>query len=766
MAIPVAAEIEHYLFEPEDASLPDFVVLEFSGQEAISQLTKFEIKLLCSEPALDFSGLLNKRAALRIWCWQNADYGRVYHGIISKFEQIGQDEDYAIYRAVMVPLLWRLTLSYQSRIFQDMTVPEIIEDVFMGADFQPDDYRISLESTYDVLDQPPREFCVQYRESDFNFISRLMEEEGIFYFFEYGDDKEVLVIADAAAIHQETVPLNEIGYEEPSGMQDPEAEYIHPLNYSESVLPTEIALKDFNFDTPQADLLASSQIQEDESYMVYDYPGRFGFLDRGTEVARIRNEEVETGRKAIWGGSNCRSFCAGYRFTLTSHPRSDLQGDYILIRVSHHGVQTGPLATESHISYENQFECIPADTPFRPLRLTRKPRVQGTQTAIVVGPEGEEIYVDEKGRIKIQFHWDLEGGYDENSSCWVRVSQTWAGANWGAMFIPRIGQEVIVDFLEGDPDKPLVIGSVYNGDNQPPYTLPDDMTKSTIKSYSSKGGEGFNEIRFEDKKGEEEIFIHAEKNMDLRVGSNRRTAIGNDIHLKVKRDRLEEIERHNQVTIGQDEVKEIGNDHHFTVKGKQAIKAEMSRSVTVQENVVEDFKANQSTKIGQNYYLSAGTNIVIESGLNITFKVGGNSIAFTTAGIFISGNMLYLNSGSGATTAMAGGLIQPKSPEAPQEAGTAHPGTESPPWHREPSDDEAAGEGEETASIEIALVDENGNPVPGEPYSVVLPDGSVAEGITGQDGTATIRGFSPPGDCQVSFTNLDAGAWEKTQTEE
>ena len=476
----VAAGIEHYIFETEEKSLPDFTVLEFTGREGISQLAHFDIKLLCPNTNISFSDVVGKRASLRIWCWQDGDYSRVYHGIISTLEQIGQASDYAVFRAVLVPSLWRSTMSYQSRIYQEMSIPDIVDDVLGNAGLLAgDDYKFLLQGTYPPINQPPREFCVQYRESDFNFISRLMENEGIFYFFEYNDDKEVMVIADSNSAFQQTSPLNEIMFEEPSGLQSPEEEYIHPLSYRESVLPSTFMLKDYNYNTPQTDLSAQSQLTAREFQYVYDYPGGYGALDQGAVLARVRNEENEAKWKIISGGSNCRSLCAGHRFTLTSPPREDIAGDCLLTNVSHHGVQGGPLATDVKTSYNNEFVCIPADTIYRPPRVTPKARVQGTQTATVVGPGGEELYMDEKGRAKVQFHWDLSGQRDERSSCWVRVSHGYAGQDHGIQFHPLVNDEVIVDFLEGDPDRPIIVGSVYNGTNMPPLS-PDNRIQNIV----------------------------------------------------------------------------------------------------------------------------------------------------------------------------------------------------------------------------------------------------------------------------------------------
>lgn len=774
--VRIASHTIHYLFEPSDSSIPELAVVNFSGHEGISQLMHFEIDLLGPTQPIDFETILNKPASFAIRCWPDFVFQRMYHGIISSFEQTGQTQEGISYRAELVPRLWRLTLNYQSRIFQDMSVPEIIEQVLTDSGLQSDDFRFSMQSTYEPINKPPREFCVQYRESDFNFISRLMEEEGIFYFFEYNDEREIMVIADSPSVHNEAIPRSDAQYEEPTGLPPMEEEKVFPLNLKESVLPSKVTLKDFNYDTPATSLLAASQINPATQMEVYDYPGRFGFTSRGSHLARVRNEEIIAGQKIISGKGNCRSFCTGYRFTLAGHPNLALNREYLLTKVSHEGVQGGMLAQDTPTRYENQFECIPSDVPYRPPCVTPKPRVQGTQTAIVVGPRNEEIYVDEKGRVKIQFHWDLDGEYNENSSCWVRVSQTWAGSGWGGMFIPRIGQEVVVDFLEGDPDQPLITGTVYNGDNRPPYPLPGERTKSTVKSNSSKGGDGFNEIRFEDKKGDEQIFIHAEKDVDFRAKNDRREWVGNDRHLVVKRDKREQVDRDKQIIIGRDEVQEIKRDHNLTIKGKEAIKVTGSRSITVQGDVIEAFRSNHSEQVTQDYYVKA-MNVIIEGMTGLTIKVGGSFITLNSGGIFISGPIVNINSGGAALSGMAGRAVPPAAPMEAEIADTDKPGQEatyksqraqmSPseaaalnaPWHKEPEEEED--EDEEKSWIEIELVDEEEQPIAGKRFQVILPDGStLAQGTTDSNGLARVRGIDP-GECKIVFPDIDKDGWEK-----
>lgn len=528
-----AADIEHYLFEPEEGDLPDFLVLEFSGHEGISQLAEFDIKLLADEQDIDLTNILNKRASLRIWCWQDNDYSRVYNGIISSFQQVGQNEQGIFYQVHMVPLLWRLTLNYQSRIFQEKSIPDIIKEVLDEAGFEQDDYRFALNGNYLPLTDPPREFCVQYRETDFNFISRLMEEEGIFYFFDYekNDKKEVVVIADNDGIHSKTSPMSEVPYEMPSGMQALEAESIYPMQYRVNVIPTNFNLTDFNYDTPQTRLRNVDTKTPDTqkgTFIQNDYPGRYGFPDRGDGRTSVRLQEMESGRRIISGDSNCRSFCAGYLFTLTNYPNTELTDkDYLLTRVTHHGTQPGIMATDVGTSYNNQFEAIPAPAngiSYRPARITPKARVQGTQTAIVVGQSGEELYMDSKGRAKIEFHWDLKDQNSEKSSCWVRVSHGFAGEKHGIQFHPLVGDEVIVDFLEGDPDKPIIVGCVYNGKNMPPLK-PEDRIQNIIRTPYQ------HELLFDDKATQIILKTGGDEKIAMVDGDESKTDFGNTIKI-------------------------------------------------------------------------------------------------------------------------------------------------------------------------------------------------------------------------------------------
>jgi type VI secretion system secreted protein VgrG len=395
---------------------------------------------------------------------------------------------------------------------------------------------------------------------------------------------------------------------------------------------------------------------------------------------------------------------------------------------------------------------------------------------VVVGPAGEEIFPDKYGRVKVQFHWDRDGKGDLASSCWLRVAQSIGGKQWGSIFIPRIGQEVIVAFQEGDADQPLVVGSVYNAEEMPPYELPSEKTKTVLfKSNSSPGGQGFNEIRIEDKKGHEQIFVHGERDLDVRIKNDRREWIGNDRHLVVKRDKVEEIERDEHIVIKRDLAEKIERDHHLDIDGKQAIKITGSQSLSVQQDVAEEFKMNHSEQVTLNYYLKA-MNIVIEGMMGITLKVGGNFITINPGGIQIVGMpAVMINSGGAPLVGVPAMLVPPMAAKVAEIADNADPGSTDgtykaqraamSPLEREaasaPSHDPKSEENKKKPHwIEVELVNVDGDPVPGERYRVTLADGTtLAEGTLDAKGRARIDGIDP-GTCQVTFPDLDQTVWE------
>jgi type VI secretion system secreted protein VgrG len=625
----------------------DAVLLSaFSGDEGISRLFRFDLELLSVSDSIDFNAIVGQNVTVRLTLASGND--RYFNGFISRFSQGGRDRDLISYYAEMVPWLWFLTRKSDCRIFQKMKVPDIVKQIFDEMNFK--DYKLQLYG--DFLE---REYCVQYRETDFNFISRLLEEEGIFYFFEHQDGIHTLILANDPIEHRPCPDQPQGRYEGASGGAAQEDDIILEWRAQQEMRPGVYAQADYNFEQPSQVLQAS--ITGKGSYEIYDYhPGEYRKVPEGDGLVRTRLQELESPTLVARGSSDCRAFTSGYRFDLTEHYRSDMNQAWVLTALRHTASQPGDFRSGTGFSqadfhYRNCFECIPHSTPFRPARITPHPVVQGSQTAVVVGPAGEEVFVDQYGRVKVQFHWDRKGKKDENSSCWIRVAQNWAGKQWGAIFTPRVGQEVVVDFLEGDPDQPIITGRVYNAEQVTPYKLPDEKTKSTIKSNSSKGGGGYNELRFEDAKGKEQVFIHAERNQDIRIKNDLYETVGAASHRKV----------------GEDHLEEIGGDLHLAVKGDQNEKVDGTVSLNAGVGYQAKVGTNYALDAGTEVHVKAGMNLVIESGTMLTLKVGGNFININPAGVFVSGTMVMINSGGSAGS---GSGASPQDPKPPTEADT------------------------------------------------------------------------------------------------
>ncbi|HEY7392090.1 MAG TPA: type VI secretion system tip protein VgrG, partial [Bryobacteraceae bacterium] len=554
----------------------------FEGYERVSEPFRFVLRLLSPDSNIDMEHLITKPAVLSLDLVEDSE--RHVHGYISRIKLLECGEDgMAAYEAEMVPWLWFLHHFSDCRIFQNKTVPDIVEQVFQGRGFS--DYQLKLQGSF-----PQREYVVQYRETDFAFVSRLLEDEGIFYYFEQSQDKHTLILANDNSALSPCAHKPQARYLATTGSSQPEDTVIS-LETEFRMHTGTASLIDYDFEKPNTNLfatLAGNLPGED-----YDYPGKYKTKDEGSRYARIRLEEREVALTKMTGASNCMGFECGYQFTLSDHFRDANNTDYTLIALEHHARNASYRSGhEDPFEYTNRFEAIPHSVPFRPRRSTPKPAIHGTQTAVVVGKSGEEIWTDKYGRVKVQFFWDRQGRNDENSSCWIRVAQGWAGKQWGMIQIPRIGHEVVVSFLEGDPDRPIITGSVYNADQIVPYALPGEQTKSTWKSMSSKGGGGFNEIRFEDKKGSEQIFVHGENDIDIRIKNDRRESIGRDRHLTVARDKLESVKRDIHVDITRDQVQKVGRDNNLEVVGKSAVKITGSHSLSVTGDVMEEFQAN------------------------------------------------------------------------------------------------------------------------------------------------------------------------------
>lgn len=635
----------------EDALL----IQQFEGREAMSRLFEFSLLMVSEDDAITAADLVGKRVSLRI---ETAEDERFWLGMVSSFERVarvpdpgGSEAELTSYRCEVVPWLWLLTLQKDTRIFQDQSVPDIIETLL--GEFGFSDYELDLKG-----DHPQRIYCTQYNETVFDFISRLMEEEGIYYYFRHPDDghgAETLVITDHKDGHPALDP-DTIRMDQPGSVD--ESDTVATLLHRQHMRSGKVTLRDFNFERP-ADRMEVSvdslvRIGDNAHYEVYDYPGLYASRSDGETLARLGMETEEARHEILDGTSNVRALVPGHRFTLTDHPHDALNAEYVITAVQHSG--TNNLADDGGPShYRNDFSCIPSRVQYRELRRTVRPQVAGVQTAMVTGPAGEEIYTDEFGRVKVQFHWDRLGQYDDKSSCWVRVAQLHAGGKWGGFMLPRIGEEVLVAFEHGDPDRPYVIGSLYNADNMPPYPLPGEATKSTLKTRSSKGGGGFNEIRFEDKKGSEQLFVHAERDHETRIKHDSLEWIGNDQHLIVKGDQMQQFD-------GDTHLK-VAGDHNENVKGTTSLKADI--------DIQQKAGVKHALEAGTEIHLKAGVNLVIEAGATLTLKVGGNFINLNPGGVFIKGAMVMLNSGG---TAGSGSGSSPSPPKPPREADKADPG--------------------------------------------------------------------------------------------
>ena len=768
---PVSGHQADFNFQIDTFLPEDLRVTSFTGEEALGQLFHFHLELVAEVRDLDLSGLVGKPCLLRI---KGLGGERIVNGIARRLARLREGAAVTYYGVDIVPRHWLLTRRFKARIFQehnceDMSVPGIIRKVLADAGLADDTFRFALEQNYS-----PRDFVVQYRESDMDFISRLAEEEGIYFFFEHTAEGHKMVFGDSRVAHAELPSGAEWVYRDPAALVE-EKEFVSRALDQQEIQIGAVCLEDFNFETPGMELRSTVKADRFTDLEYSDYPGRYPDRDAGGRYAQVRLEEFQAARRVVEMQTTVRGMLPGYLFKLTEHPSDVLNTEYLVVSVRHHATQAQSAAAENlgqqPAQHETALRCIPSGVPYRPPRLTRRPVVRGSQTALVVGPSGEEIYTDDEGygRVKVQFHWDREGTYDENSSCWVRVSQGLAGGNYGMMHLPRVGQEVIVDFLEGDPDRPIITGRVYNGDNKPPWALPENKTQSGIRTRSSKEGEGFNELRFEDKKDEERVFLHAQKDMDVRVLNDQKELVGNDRHEIIQRDTLAKIERDEHRTIGQDQNVKVERHRSATIGQEEKIAAGSYSLKT---------DGDMSLVAGAKFSLEAGASIgikgqqlVIDAPMGISLKVGGNFIDINPGGVFIKGSMVMINSGGSAQSPQMVSAVAPTVPTDPEEPITGDPGQdfvyeheaapydplENAPWQPETPPDKPV---EEPHWIGIRLLDDNGEPLPGERFEIVLADGTtVVRGTLDQNGEKELKGLKLPGNCTVRFPDLDGLTW-------
>lgn len=612
-----------------ETSLGDdaLILLSFNGEEAISELFEFQLNLASQNLNITANEIVGNPVDL--WIRLNDGSQRFINTYINRFTAGPMyAEGYRSYLATAVPWLWFLSLNQDSRIFQGKTVLQVLEDIFQL--YPLANFEIKCMKQY-----PENDYCVQYQESDLAFINRLMQEYGIFYYFTHEAGKHTLVINDDASEYKNCIEST-ITHTE----SELSVDHVHNWEHKFQFISGKWTQKDFNFESPNTDLLTSSptvlDLPDVDKYEKFRYPGGYTSRRDGEALTDVKMAKQEAEFESISAEGSYRSFTAGAKFTVEKHDFQEEENkNYVITHIQHQASEDSYTTNASgrHI-YTNNFVAIPDTMTTQSAKEHKKPRIYGPQTAIVVGPHNEEIHTDEYGRVRVSFHWDRYSVADENASCWIRVSQNWAGKNWGAMSIPRIGQEVIVSFLNGDPDRPIITGRVYNGEQITPHELPENATMTTFKTNSSKGGEGFNELRFEDKKDEEQIFIHAQKNFDLRVKSDRFESIGNDRNLVVENDKKEHVKNNQHELTDSNKYEKIGGDRHLKIIGQEAKAVDGNLSLGVGGDVAEEISGNHSEKTGGDNFIKA-SNIVIEGSSNITLKVGQSYVAIESGGIKI-----------------------------------------------------------------------------------------------------------------------------------
>lgn len=598
-----------------------FLATAFSGSEFVSGLFEFHIDLISENLEIKPESIVGKQGCVTL----NNEHQRAFNGIVKSFSLGGMIEhDKRQYRITLVPWLWFLSKTNNHRIFQEKNTKDIVSQIFQDLGFNDFDFR--------AAGGKPREYCVQHNESDLNFVSRLLEEEGIAYYFAHEKSKHKLILVDQKNAYEDC-PETDLTYHSGTMSKTHISSWERVYQFKKGMW----SIADYNFKEPQKKIApqqaSSSNFADNSKFEHYEYPGLYDFT-MGTDAVKLRLDAEEADREKAEGTSDCSSFFAGGKFKIAEHANPEQKGAYILLAVHHHAIDTFHFSGERSVEYRNEFACIPDSVHYRPAPVHPKPIIAGPQSAIVTGPAGEEIYIDEYGRIKVQFYWDREGKKDENSSCYLRVMQAWAGAQWGSSFIPRIGHEVIVSFLDGDPDRPLVTGSVYNEKNKPVYP---SKTQSGIKTRSTKGGDSsnFNELRFEDKKGSEQVYIHAEKNLDTQIENNETLTVDNDRTKHVK---------HNENAT-------IDNDRNKTVTQNQSESIGKNKTISVGDNHSEDIGKNMSLSVGKdisirvadNHSENIGKEMIISVGKDLKETVGANYLEEVAKGYVLKAEKVLID---------------------------------------------------------------------------------------------------------------------------
>ncbi|AMS16972.1 type IV secretion protein Rhs [Pseudomonas chlororaphis] len=627
----------------------DLQVLSFEGIEGISQPFRFDLELVSENPDLDLESLLHKQAFLAF-----DPQGSGIHGQIYRVAQGDAGKRLTRYKVSLVPQLAYLEHRTNQRIYQQLSAPKIIALILEEHGIQGNAYRFQLGTPC-----PERDYCVQYDETDLHFIQRLCEEEGLHYHFQHSPQGHLLVFGDDQTVFPKLGQPT--AYIQGSGMVADEP-VIKGFNLRLETRTRRTTRRDYDFEKPRLQLEAAYKPEtdsEEPDLEDYDYPGRFTDRARGKFLSQRALERHRADYQQAEGWGDQTRLVSGHFLELSEHPRSEWNDLWLLTHIVHEGKQPQVLEEsvtsdttdnkdDFHQGYRNRFLATPWQVFYRPALNHPKPRVLGSQTAVVTGPKGEEIHCDQYGRVKVQFHWDREGKADDKTSCWLRVSSSWAGDRYGALVIPRIGMEVLVTFLEGDPDQPVITGCLYHKEHPAPYALPANKTRTVFKSMSSPGGAGYNELRIEDKKGAEQIFIHAQRDWDENIEHDQKIRIGHERHDTVEKNTYTELKAEEHRITHADRKTETKVDDHLTVGENQHIKLGTA----------------QLTKAGQEIHLKAGAKMVIEAGSELTIKAGGSFIKLDAGGVTVVGPVVKINAGGAPGSGTGIGIKPPTLPGA------------------------------------------------------------------------------------------------------
>ncbi|MDE2047361.1 MAG: type VI secretion system tip protein VgrG [Betaproteobacteria bacterium] len=625
-----------------------------TASEKLSEPFHYQVEVLGTSGDIDFNALLGKTVNIKLNLPD--DEARHFNGYVTRISLAGKRGKYFLFHMDVRPWLWMLSLTSDCRIFQDKTVVQIIKDVF--ADHKTAKFEEKLFGSY-----TPWKYCVQYRETDLNFINRLMENEGLYYYFKHEEGKHTLVLSDVPSSHAPFAGYESLPFVGQLDAKRDDRESVLSWQLAAQLQPSKVMLSDYDFERPSVDLKQAREHADTpvpDKYEVFDYPGEYIKEGDGEHYAVTRLHELQGGFKQATGTTDARGLCCGYTFKLEGFARSEEDAEYVvrgtLINLSESGYE-GFTSTSEGSAFDCSFVALPTSQPFRPPRRTPKPSVHGPQTAVVVGPSGDEIFTDKYGRVKVQFHWDREAkskDLKDKSSCWLRVSQPWAGKNFGFQAIPRIGQEVIVDFLEGDPDQPIITGRVYNAEQMPPWELPANATQTGVLTRSSKDGAygNANALRFEDKKGAEQVWLHAEKNQDIEVendethwvGHDRSKAIDHDETTVVKHDRTETVGNNEAISIGVNRTEKVGSNENITigvnrteaVGANEAITIGANRSINVGGSETATVALQRTHAVGANETIAIGAAQEVAIGAYQTVNVGANRSVNTGASLSTS----------------------------------------------------------------------------------------------------------------------------------